>query len=138
MAEPEPEPEPKKQEMEEVLFGFDKSTVPPTYNKVLDKLFERMKANKSLKVEVNGHTDHIGPAEYNDKLSLRRANAVADYLKSKGISADRLIIDGFGESRPISPNIRPDGTDNPTGRKKNRRTEIRLIDAPMLGDPPQA
>jgi len=137
VAEPEPEPEPKKQEMEEVLFGFDKSTVPTGYNKVLDKLFELMKANKSLKAEVNGHTDHIGPAEYNDKLSLRRANAVADYLKSKGISADRLIINGFGESRPISPNIRPDGTDNPTGRKKNRRTEIRLIDSPMLGDPPQ-
>ena len=137
-AEPAPKPAPIEQETQEVLFGFDKSTVPEGYDNLLDKLIERMKGDNSLKAEIDGHTDHVGPAEYNDKLSLRRANAVADYLKSKGISADRLIINGYGESRPISPNIRPDGSDNPSGRKRNRRTEVRVINSSMLGDPPQA
>jgi len=135
---PAPTPVTIEEQTQEVLFGFDKSTMPEGYNNTLDKLIERMKGDNSLKVEIDGHTDHVGPAEYNKKLSLRRANAVADYLRSKGISADRLIINGYGESRPISPNFRPDGSDNPNGRKRNRRTEVRVINSSMLGDPPQA
>ncbi|MBL4755369.1 MAG: OmpA family protein [Flavobacteriales bacterium] len=70
--------------------------------------------------------------------TLKRANVVALYLKSKGISVTRLIINGYGESRPIAANVHPDGSDNPQGRKKNRRTEIRLTESSMRGPASQA
>ena len=121
------ESEPMPEASHNILFGFDRSTIPTGSTGRLDKLIERMKTNKSLKAEVNGHTDHIGPTAYNNMLSIRRANAVAEYIKSKGIAADRLIIKGYGESKPIAPNTHPDGSDNPSGRSKNRRTEVRLV-----------
>jgi len=140
--EPEPEPEPEsaalKRASKNVLFGFDKSFVSNAAKIDLDKLIAQMKTNSTLKAEINGHTDHIGPSEYNEKLSLRRANAVASYLKSKGISVARLIINAYGESRPIAANVHPDGSDNPNGRKKNRRTEVRLTESSMRGPAPQA
>jgi len=110
-----------------VLFGFDKSVLPPAAYDDLKRLVSKLKEFANTKVEVNGHTDHIDPDSYNDRLSVRRANAVASYLKSNGISSDRIIINGFGESKPIAPNTHPDGTDNPNGRIKNRRTEIKFI-----------
>ena len=113
--------------LDNVLFGFDMSAIPPGAKKALDELVAELKNNKGLKIEINGHTDHIGPDSYNDKLSLRRANSVANYLNTKGISKARMIINGFGESKPAAPNTHPDGSDNPTGRKKNRRTEIRIV-----------
>ncbi|HQL70344.1 MAG TPA: OmpA family protein, partial [Bacteroidales bacterium] len=61
--------------------------------------------------------------------SQDRAQSVVDYLIEKGISRDRLVATGFGEAFPIAPNTNPDGTDNPDGRAKNRRTEFRIIGA---------
>jgi len=113
-----------------VLFGFDKSNIPASANKELNRLAEALKENTDAKVQINGHTDHIGPEDYNDGLSLRRAKSVANYLISKGIDTDRLIINGYGESKPIAPNSQPNGSDNPEGRKKNRRTETNLISSP--------
>ena len=73
------------------------------------------------------HTDSVGTEQYNQGLSERRATAVYDYLTSNGIDASRLQgPTGYGESRPIAPNTNPDGTDNPEGRARNRRTELNV------------
>jgi len=78
-------------------------------------------------VEIGAHTDSIGGDEYNLKLSQERANGVVNYLISKGISPDRLVAKGYGAEMPVAPNSNPDGSDNPEGREKNRRTEFRII-----------
>jgi len=110
-----------------VNFDFDKSTLRPDAVAILNEAIEVLKKYPELKVEVAGHTDSIGTDAYNQKLSERRAKAVYDYLTSNGIDAGRLIgPHGYGESRPIAPNTNPDGSDNPEGRAKNRRTELNV------------
>ena len=110
-----------------VNFDFDKSKLRPDAVAILNEAIEVLKKYPELKVEVAGHTDSIGTDAYNQKLSERRAKAVYDYLTSHGIDAGRLIgPHGYGESRPIAPNTNPDGTDNPEGRAKNRRTELNV------------
>ena len=79
------------------------------------------------KVEVAAHTDSIGTEQYNQGLSERRAQAVYDYLKDHGIDSGRMVgPNGYGETRPIAPNTNEDGSDNPEGRAKNRRTELNV------------
>ncbi|MNG34052.1 Photosystem I chlorophyll a apoprotein A2 [compost metagenome] len=65
---------------------------------------------------------------YNYELSKKRAEATVAYLISKGISPDRLTAKGYGEEVPIAPNTNPDGSDNPAGRAKNRRTEFKILE----------
>jgi len=77
-------------------------------------------------VEIDGHTDSKGSDAYNIKLSEERARSVMDYLTQKGISADRMVAHGFGKSKPIAPNQKEDGNDNPTGRQLNRRVELKI------------
>jgi outer membrane protein OmpA-like peptidoglycan-associated protein len=77
-----------------------------------------MGAYPTLKIQVNGYTDALGSDTGNLKISKKRADAVRDYLVSKGVSQDRITSQGFGEADPISDN----GTDE--GRQKNRRIEI--------------
>jgi OOP family OmpA-OmpF porin len=110
-----------------VNFDFDKSKLRPDAIAILNEAIEVLKKYPELKVEVAGHTDSVGTDAYNQKLSERRAKAVYDYLTSNGVDAGRLIgPHGYGESRPIAPNTNPDGTDNPEGRAKNRRTELNV------------
>lgn len=104
--------------LENVLFDFDKAVIKPEAYPLLDEVVAIMKKNPGMNVELQGHTDNIGTAEYNMGLSLRRANAVADYLESKGISADLLTTKGFGFSKPVALN----GT--AFGRSLNRRVEL--------------
>jgi OOP family OmpA-OmpF porin len=73
------------------------------------------------KVEVAGHTDSRGSDAYNMDLSLRRAQSVRDYLVTKGIPSDRLVINGYGESQPIADNTTEEG------RFQNRRVELNPI-----------
>lgn len=87
----------------------------------LDKLYEFLNANQTVKIEIGGHTDNTGNANDNKKLSENRAKSVMDYLIKKGISADRLSFKGYGSSKPIA------GNENEEGRQKNRRTEYRII-----------
>jgi outer membrane protein OmpA-like peptidoglycan-associated protein len=77
------------------------------------------KYNKTV-VEVAGHTDNTGPADYNQKLSERRANAVAQYLESQGLVSNRVVTIGAGETRPVADNSTPEG------RQANRRVELTL------------
>jgi len=76
-------------------------------------------------VSVEGHTDGKGSAAYNQALSERRAASVARWLKGrKGLNKVRFDVRGFGASKPVAPNAKPDGSDDPDGRQKNRRVEI--------------
>ncbi len=84
----------------------------------LDELVTTMQAYPNLKIDVNGYTDALGSASGNQKLSQKRADAVRDYLASKGIPTERITATGFGEENPVSDN----GTAE--GRQKNRRIEI--------------
>ncbi|MEX1299741.1 MAG: OmpA family protein [Desulfotignum sp.] len=104
--------------LENVLFDFDKAVIKPEAYPLLDEVVVILKKNPNMTVELQGHTDNIGTAEYNMGLSLRRANAVADYLEGKGISRDRLTTKGFGFSKPVALN----GTE--FGRSLNRRVEL--------------
>jgi outer membrane protein OmpA-like peptidoglycan-associated protein len=110
-----------------VTFAYDEATLDPSAKAVLDQAVEILKRHEALKVEVAGHTDSRGDAEYNQKLSERRAKAVYDYLVENGVDAARLIGPiGLGETRPLVPNERPDGSDDPEARSGNRRTELNI------------
>ncbi len=98
-------------------FDFDSAELKPAMMAELDKIAEKIKAtNGEEKILVIGHTDSTGPEAYNQRLSERRAQAVADYLASKGIT--NLSIKGMGESQPVADNSTREG------RAKNRRVEI--------------
>jgi OOP family OmpA-OmpF porin len=86
----------------EALFGFDKAVLTPKGKAVLDEASGNILSLKGEKVEVVGHTDHIGSAAYNQKLSLRRADAVRDYLVTKGVPNARMTTRGAGETEPLT------------------------------------
>jgi OOP family OmpA-OmpF porin len=120
-------PVPVSIDLKGVNFDFDKSTLRPDAVAILNEAIEILKRYPDLKVEVAGHTDSKGTDAYNQKLSERRASAVYDYLTSNGVDAGRLLGPvGYGESRPIAPNTNEDGSDNPEGRARNRRTELNV------------
>ncbi|KAF1705502.1 OmpA family protein [Pseudoxanthomonas suwonensis] len=120
-------PVPVSIDLKGVNFDYDKATLRPDAVAILAEATEILRRYPDLRVEVAGHTDSRGTDAYNQKLSERRAKAVYDYLTSNGIDASRLIgPTGYGESRPIAPNANPDGSDNPEGRAKNRRTELNV------------
>ncbi len=77
---------------------------------------------------MSSHTDSIASNDYNLALSQRRAESTVRYLVNKGIAQERLVAKGYGESKPIAPNSNRDGTDNPEGRQKNRRTEFKILE----------
>ena len=103
-----------------VFFDFDKYTLRPESAVELDKWVTFLKANPTLKIEISGHTDNKGTAEYNYTLSDNRAKAVREYFMVNGINKDRMTWRGYGFDEPISTNK----TDE--GRQKNRRTEIKI------------
>lgn len=88
----------------------------------LDRWASFLKGQKDIRIELHGHTDNKGSAEYNRTLSRRRAQSVANYLINKEISTDRLIIKGHGPDTPVASN------DTPDGRSLNRRVEIKFIE----------
>ncbi|MDQ1335506.1 MAG: hypothetical protein QG552_2456 [Thermodesulfobacteriota bacterium] len=104
--------------IENVLFDFDKSNIKPQFHGLLDEVVAVFKQNPGLRTRIEGHTDNVGTAAYNKKLSLRRANSVMGYLVKKGIAKDRLTIEGFGFTRPVAPN------DTKEGRALNRRVQL--------------
>jgi outer membrane protein OmpA-like peptidoglycan-associated protein len=75
-------------------------------------------------ITVSGHSDASGSDSDNLATSRRRAEAVRDYLLSKGVEAARITLIALGERRPIAPNARPDGSDDPEGRQRNRRVDL--------------
>ena len=123
VVEPPPPPAPKPVIIEKgrqtlnVEFDFDKSTIKKGYDKDINDLAKVMKDYPDLNVVIEGHTDNVGTAAYNKKLSQRRAEAVKQYLVEKGINANRITAEGFGFDRPIASN------DTDEGRQQNRRVE---------------
>jgi len=105
---------------EKVLFGFDQSTLNANSYKALDKLVTVLNKYNQTDVKIFGHTDSKGSDSYNQKLSERRAQAVANYLQSKGISSSRILTYGYGESAPKCTN------DTEEGRACNRRVEFAI------------
>ncbi|HWB63590.1 MAG TPA: OmpA family protein, partial [Chitinophagales bacterium] len=111
-----------------VYFAFDKSNVIDFYKQQIDSVVQVLNDHPAYTVEVQGHTDSKGTDEYNEKLSMRRANEVKDFLiKKKGIAEARVVAKWFGESKPAVPNELPNGEDDPEGRARNRRVEFKII-----------
>ena len=107
----------------DVLFDFDKASLRPEAKPSLDKVVEVLKSYPKSSAKIEGHTDGKGDAAYNQKLSVRRADSVRDWLAANGASL-KMSTRGWGKTKPIAPNTKPDGRDDPEGRQKNRRVEI--------------
>jgi peptidoglycan-associated lipoprotein len=111
-----------------IYFELDKSEIRADAARELDKLVELLNDNPEIKIEMSSHTDSIASREYNKGLSQRRAESTVNYLIKKGIDSERLVAKGYGEDKPIARNTNPDGTDNPDGRQRNRRTEFKILE----------
>jgi OOP family OmpA-OmpF porin len=140
--EPEPEPEPVKeikqaiQEavkedkkeftldleklMKQSLFEFNSTKIAEDNYAGLNVVADFLKENENITVRVEGHTDSVGTKAYNQGLSERRANAVADYLIAKGVNVNQVSTKGYGFSKPVASNK------TAAGRAKNRRTELKF------------
>lgn len=105
----------------DALFDFDKSVIKPAAKASLDSLVGKVKSLTLEVIVAVGHTDSIGTDAYNQKLSIRRAEAVKKYLVSQGIEAKRIYVEGKGESQPVADNKTKEG------RAKNRRVQIEAI-----------
>ncbi|MEE8270611.1 MAG: OmpA family protein [Alphaproteobacteria bacterium] len=103
-----------------VTFATNSSDIRPEFYTTLSELSGTLGAYEQTYVDVIGHTDSTGPADYNQSLSERRAKSVADYLSANGVIAQRIAIGGFGETQPIAENA------TAPGRQQNRRVEIVL------------
>ncbi len=104
--------------MSDVLFDTGQYTLKPGAREKLAKISGILLAHPELKLEVEGHTDSVGPDDYNQKLSENRANAVRSFLVSQGVDADGIVARGFGKTKPVATN------DTAAGRQQNRRVEI--------------
>lgn len=107
----------------DVLFDFDQAVLRQEALPALDKVVTVLNSYPTATVLIEGHTDSVGQDGYNQKLSERRADSVRDWLASRGV-ATPMTIRGWGESRPMVSNTKPNGADDPDGRQKNRRVEI--------------
>lgn len=113
--------------MDNIYFAFNKADIlPESYDAIDNQIVAMMNKYSTMVIEIGGHTDSQGKDDYNLKLSKARAESVKKYLVSKGIAADRIETQGYGETKPIAPNT-INGKDNPEGRKKNRRTEFKVL-----------
>ncbi|WP_447726946.1 OmpA family protein [Sphingomonas koreensis] len=104
-----------------ITFATDSSTVQPHFRPTLDKVADVLDRYNQTYVDVYGHTDSTGSDTYNQSLSERRADAVAQYLVSRGVESARLEALGYGETQPIASN------DTVEGRAQNRRVEIKVV-----------
>jgi OOP family OmpA-OmpF porin len=101
-----------------IQFEYNSSVLKTASYEVLDQVSATLRAQKELKLQLDGHASQEGSAAYNVQLSLDRANAVKTYLVNSGVAADRIAVNGYGESRPIQSNA------TKAGREANRRVEF--------------
>ena len=106
-----------------ITFDTDSAVFKPVFNNILTSVAKVVNEFDKTKVQIAGYTDSTGSAAYNNSLSLQRAQAVANYLKLRDVSASRLLVYGYGSSNPIASNA------TAAGREQNRRVEITLINA---------
>lgn len=113
--------------MDNIYFEFNKSTLLEESHAPIDnQILSMLNKYPTMVIEIGGHTDSQGKDDYNMKLSQARAESVKKYLIEKGIAAERMEAKGYGETKPVAPNTL-NGKDNPEGRKKNRRTEFKVL-----------
>ena len=120
-AQPAPPAASKVTYAADAFFDFDKYVLKPEGKAKLDDLVGKVKGVNLEVIIAVGHTDSIGTVEYNQKLSVRRAEAVKAYLVSKGIEKNRVYTEGKGEKQPVADNKTAEG------RAKNRRVEIEVV-----------
>jgi OmpA-OmpF porin, OOP family len=101
-----------------INFDTGKSTIKDDSKPIVDQMIDLMKSNPDLKVEIQGHTDNVGKADANKKLSQDRADAVKKALTDAGIAAARMTAMGYGDTKPVASN------DTDEGKAKNRRVEL--------------
>jgi OOP family OmpA-OmpF porin len=121
---PAPAPVPTSEKVSysaDAFFDFDKAVLKPAGKASLDDLVSKLKDINLEVIIAVGHTDSVGTDEYNQKLSVRRAEAVKAYLQSKGVESNRVYTEGKGEKQPVADNK------TAAGRAKNRRVEIEVV-----------
>lgn len=108
-----------------ILFDFNRADLRPEALDVLEEIRAAIEdRGESGTIEIAGHTDAVGTAEYNYDLSVRRATGVALWFRERVPAEQDIQAVGYGETQPIAPNTTDDGTDDPTGRAQNRRVEV--------------
>lgn len=111
----------------DTLFAFDEATLTPEAQANLQRAADLVRQGGPGEISVVGHSDAKGEEAYNLDLSTRRAEAVVAWLKSQpGMAGRAFVAAGRGEAEPIAPNARPDGTDDPDGRARNRRVVVNI------------
>ncbi len=110
-----------------IFFNYGKHDLRRESKIELEKLGKLMQENPSLYVEVIGHTDSKSSAEFNQKLSEKRSRSAIDYLVNMGISVERFVSTGLGETQHVAINTNVDGTENEEGMQLNRRVEIKIL-----------
>lgn len=118
---PPPPPSSKRIVLRGVNFDFDKSDIRPDSRPVLDQAADVLRQSPNVHISVEGHTDSVGSEMYNEKLSVRRAEAVFRYLVNHGVAPERMEVAGYGQTRPVADN------DTETGRAQNRRVELHVV-----------
>lgn len=116
-----PAPSSKRLVLRGVNFDFNKSDIRPDSRPVLDEAAEVLAAHPGVRIAVEGYTDSKGTDAYNEKLSVRRAEAVFRYLVNRGVAPERMEVIGYGETRPVADN------DTEQGRAENRRVELHIV-----------
>lgn len=104
-----------------ITFDSNDANIKPAFQPVLNSIAKVINEYSKTMVQVNGYTDSTGSAATNNSLSLMRANSISNYLRLKGVAADRIVSNGYGSSNPIASNA------TAAGREQNRRVEIVLI-----------
>lgn len=107
--------------LKNIFYDVNKYELKPQSQVELDRVVQLLTDNPTVKIQLEGHTDNVGSAAENMKLSENRAKAATNYLLSKGIRAERLVAKGFGATQPLAINTTEEG------RAQNRRTELKII-----------
>jgi len=110
----------------EILFDFDKADIRPAAEPTLAQVAKMIGSYSKATVLIEGYTDAKGSDSYNAKLSDRRAVSVKNWFSEHGVAANSMQTHGWGAAKPVAPNKKPDGSDDPDGRQKNRRVEITI------------
>jgi len=110
-----------------ITFPVDRYDIQPQFQSTLDQVAQTLSSYDQTYIDVLGHTDSTGSDAYNQTLSDRRAQSVADYLAGHGVTRARIGVRGFGESQPIASN------DTDPGRAENRRVEIKVVPVTQPG-----
>lgn len=119
--------EPSEPEGLVLSFAQGEKGLPEGAEAKLETLLATKAVQEGGAITISGHTDSRGDDRANLRVSKRRAGLVRDWLRARGVAADRITVYALGETRPVAPNARPDGSDDPEGRAQNRRVEIAVM-----------